>query len=64
MRLVWIAIKVVSWPPCWLAVEVKAEPTFPTSAPEAHRPPAWSRKLAICEAIRPKRVPTPITIAS
>ena len=24
---------VVSWPPCWVAVEVKAPPTLPCSAP-------------------------------
>ena len=33
MRVVWIETIVVSWPPCWVAVEVKALPTLPTSAP-------------------------------
>jgi hypothetical protein len=42
-RLVMIENSVVSWPPCWVAVEVKAPPTLPCSAPRAHRPPAWSR---------------------
>jgi len=32
----------ISLPPCWLAVEVKAEPTLPLSAPFAQRPPARS----------------------
>ena len=42
---------VVSWPPCWVAVDVKAPPTLPCSAPLAQSPPAWSRKFAICEAM-------------
>lgn len=31
---------VVSPPPCWVAVEVKAPPTLPCSAPLAQSPPA------------------------
>ena len=42
----------------------QAAPTLPFSAPRAHRPPAWSRKAAICDDIRPKRVPVPMMIAS
>ena len=42
----------------------QAAPTLPFSAPRAHRPPAWSRKLAICELMRPKRVPVPTMMAS
>ena len=30
---------VISWPPCWVAVEVNAAPTLPISAPFAHNPP-------------------------
>ena len=63
-RLVMMEKSVVSWPPCWVAVEVKAPPTLPFRAPLAHRPPAWSRKLAICEDMRPKRVPVPTITAS
>ena len=63
-RLVMIENSVVSWPPCCVAVEVNAPPTLPFRAPLAQRPPAWSRKLAICEAMRPKRVPVPTTMAS
>src|SRR3954463_9890306 len=37
-RLVMSEKRVVSWPPCWVAVEVKATPTLPFSAPRAHRP--------------------------
>ena len=37
-----IASSVVSWPPCWLAVELKALPTLPISAPAAHNPPVGS----------------------
>lgn len=55
---------VTSCPPCWVAVEVKAPPTLPLSAPLAHRPPAWSRKAAICDGMRPKRVGAPMTMAS
>ena len=44
---------VVSCPPCWLAVEVKAPPTLPTSAPFAHSPPVVSQNAAICAGIRP-----------
>ena len=62
--LVMIENRVVSCPPCWLALAVKAAPTLPLSTPEAHRPPAPSRKLAICEDMRPKRVPVPIMMAS
>ena len=62
--LVMIENRVVSWPPCWLAVEVKAEPTLPVSTPLPHRPPAWSRKLAICEHMRPNRVGAPMMMAS
>ena len=52
-----------SRPPCCVAVEVNAA-DLPFKAPRAHRPPAWSRKLAICEGIRPKRVGVPTMIAS
>ena len=55
---------VVSCPPCWVALEVKAPPILPLSAPLAHSPPAWSRKFAICDAIRPNRVPVPTMMAS
>jgi hypothetical protein len=36
---------VVSWSPFWVAVEVKAPPTLPCSAPFIQRPPVWSRKF-------------------
>ena len=62
--MVWIAIRVVSCPPCWLAVEVNAAPTLPTSLPCAHSPPVVSQKLAICDAMQPYRVPTPTMMAS
>ena len=55
---------VVSCPPCWVAVEVKAPPTLPCRAPFIQRPPAWSRKFAICDDIRPNRVPVPTMMAS
>src|SRR5215831_6230356 len=63
-RLVMMENSVVSWPPCWVAVELKAPPTLPCSRPLSQSPPAWSRKFAICEDIRPKRVPVPTMIAS
>ena len=56
--------RVVSWPPCCVAEEVKAPPTFPWRAPRAQSSPAWSRKPLICDAIRPNLVPTPTMIAS
>ncbi len=40
---------VVSLPPCWVALEVKAPPTLPCSAPVAQRPPACSKKLPSAE---------------
>ena len=40
MPLVMIENSVVSCPPCWVFVEVKAPPTLPLSAPLAHNPPA------------------------
>lgn len=48
---------VVSLPPCCVAVETNAPPILPCSAPFAHNPPAWSRKLAIRDGMRPKRGP-------
>ena len=42
-----------SCPPCWVADDVMAEPTLPTSAPLAQSPPVWSMKLRICEAMVP-----------
>src|SRR5882762_321871 len=62
-RLVMVENRFISWPPCWLAVEVKAEPTLPLSAPFAQRPPAWSRYAVICADIRPNRVGPPMMIA-
>jgi hypothetical protein len=47
------ARSVVSWPPCWVAVDDMTLPTLPLKAPRAHKPPVWSRKFVICEAIRP-----------
>jgi hypothetical protein len=38
--LVMIENSVISWPPCCVAVDVKAPPTLPCNAPRAHRPPA------------------------
>src|ERR1039458_8302469 len=49
-RFVMIENNVVSWPPCWLAVEGNAPPTLPFNTPPIQSPPAWSRKLAICDA--------------
>ena len=46
-------MSVVSWPPCWLAVEVNAAPTLPISLPYAQSPPVWSQKFAICDDLRP-----------
>ena len=63
-RVVWIEMIVVSWPPCWVAVEVKALPTLPTSAPFTQSGPVWSQKLRICAAMLPKRVGAPTMIAS
>src|SRR5262245_49247193 len=45
-------------------VDVNAPPTLPCSAPRIQSPPAWSRKLAICDGSRPNRVPAPTMIAS
>jgi len=50
---VWKLVSVVSWPPCCEAVEVKAEPTLPTSLPCAQRPPVWSMNYFICAAMLP-----------
>jgi len=33
-----------------VAVDVKTAPTLPFSAPRAHSPPVWSRKLAMPSA--------------
>ena len=63
-RVVWKERMVLSWPPCWVAVEVKTLPTLPIKAPLTHRPPVWSRKLRICAAIMPKRVGAPKMMAS
>jgi hypothetical protein len=48
--------RVVSLPPCWVALEVKAPPTLPCNAPPIQRRPACSQKLPIAEGMRPKRV--------
>ena len=54
---------VVSFPPP-VPVEVKTDPTLPISFPFIQRPPVWSRKLRICEAMLPKRVGVPKMTAS
>lgn len=64
IRLWIIDMIVSSFPPCCVAVELKAPPTLPFSAPVAHRPPAMSQNAAICDGRRPKRVPAPMMIAS
>ena len=43
-KFVMIEKSVVSWPPCCDAVEVKAAPTLPLSAPRIHRPPVSIEK--------------------
>ena len=55
---------VISLPPCWVALEVKAPPTLPTSLPVAQRAPACSQKEPMAEGMRPKRVGAPTMIAS
>ena len=55
---------VVSCPPCWVAVEVKAPPILPISLPVTQSPPAWSQKAAIWLGIRPKRVGAPTMMPS
>lgn len=50
---------VVSCPPCWPAVPVKSPPNFPTSAPEAQRPPVWSKNCETWAGARPYRVGKP-----
>src|ERR1700722_10263500 len=60
-----INVRIVdSWPPCCVAVEVKAEPTLPTSLPCAHSSPAWSRKLRIWLVTESNRVGEPKMMAS
>jgi hypothetical protein len=46
-KVVMIENSVASCPPCWLAVDVKAAPTFPINFPVNHSPPVVSQKLAI-----------------
>ena len=48
----------------WIADEVMAEPTLPSSACLAQRPPVWSMKLRIWAAMVPKRVPQAKMMAS
>src|SRR6476620_9966699 len=53
-RLVMIEKRVVSCPPCCVALDVNAPPTLPCNTPRAQSPPAWSRKFAICDDRRPR----------
>ena len=55
---------VVSWPPCWVALEANTLPTLPTRAPFIHRPPVWSQKLRIWRGHVAERVGVPTMIAS
>ena len=57
--------RVVSLPPCCVALEVKAPPTFPMQrAAHPQIAPACSQKLPIAEGMRPNRVGAPTMIAS
>ena len=62
---VWINdISVVSWPPCWVAVEQKTPPGLPTSPPRIQIWPVESRNWRIWPHMLPKRVGVPKTMAS
>ena len=55
---------VLSWPPCWVALDVNTEPTLPMSAPVAHRPPVWSMNERIWLLTLPERGGAPKMMAS
>src|SRR6516165_4735857 len=55
---------VVSWPPCWVAVEVNTLPTLPSRPPLNQSWPVWSKKLRIWAHMLPKRVGVPKMMAS
>ena len=54
---------VVSLPPCWVAQEVNAA-DLPIQRATRPEPACLVQKLAICEGMRPNRVPTPRMMAS
>jgi hypothetical protein len=56
--------RVIALPPCRVALEVKAPPTLPCSAPLSQNRPAGSQKLPIAEGMRPNRGAAPTTMAS
>ena len=62
IRLAMMKKSVVSLPPCCVALEVKAPPTLPCSAPPIHKLPACSQKLPMAEGMRPNRVGAPTAI--
>ncbi len=51
--------RVVSWPPCMVAVEVNTAAGLPASRPFNHSSPVLSQKYFIGAAILPKRVGEP-----
>src|SRR4249920_1233078 len=51
--------RVLSWPPCCVAVEVNTAAGLPASVPLSHSPPLPSRKYLSGAAILPKRVGLP-----
>ena len=55
---------VVSLPPCWLALEVKAPPDLAVQRAGRPEPAGLLEKLPIAEGMRPKRVGAPTMIAS
>lgn len=63
-RVVWKERMVDSCPPCWVAEEVKTEPTLPARAPWAQREPVASRNWRIWPHMFPYRVGVPKMMAS
>ena len=65
MRLAMIEKRVVSLPPCWVALEVKAAANLSDAGRRSSTTaPACSQKLPIAEGMRPNRVGAPTMIAS
>ena len=63
-RVVWKEVMVVSCPPCWVEVETKTAPGFPTKAPFAQSWPVLSRNWRIWPHMFPNRVGVPKRIPS
>jgi len=52
---------VLSWPPCWVEVEVNTPAGLPDSTPDIHSAAVPSRKYLSGAAMLPKRVGLPMT---